>query len=469
MQSVPLPKSVAIIGAGASGLFAARRLRQLGVEQITLFEKENHVGGKCCTYHDPKTPGLIAERGAVVIAPNYGEVIDALIEHGIKTEKTFGAQSDTVEIIAETEKLSWLQKWRLMTEIAAEVWKFNRYVRIYRNACEQLEPLPGYLEESFGKLAKDQGLQHINIFLKPFVSGFGYGDMNDCPAYSVLEYMGYMTIPCLIAQHYGFDSCELRSIEGGFQNLMNKIGENFDVKLSTTISHIKRDAAGVKVDYTDSKGIARTYHAEMLVLAVSPKQWLGLLGADQLTSAEKACVDQLTYYSYPVVICRLKGLPLNYIYKPEALNKEHFGHVAFVATLDTRENPEDGRLCSAYINQLPRNNHDANRSCDGVKKEEILSDLRALQGVTEASIVEYKIWEDYFPTVPWQVRLNLEKEQYAPATRTIYTGSYALGSFEDVACVANRSTQVISKCLKVPVSSVESFQKDVSRFFNVPH
>ncbi len=462
-----LPKSAVVIGAGPSGLFAARRLRQLGMKEITIFEKEDDIGGKCSTFSDPAHPGLITERGAVVIAPNYGEVIDALIEHGITTEKALGVRSDSVEIVSQIEGLTRFQRMQYIAQIGSEVLKFNRLVRKYRRACARLEPLPADLEISFAELAKREGMDHINLFLKPLVSGFGYGDMNDCPAYSVLEYMGTMTIPYLIAQHYGFESCELRSITGGFQHLMRKMGENFTLQTSANIFKVNRSGSGVTVDYLDKRGVKHSHHAEMLVLAISPKHWESVLGKESLTPVEKECVDQLTYYRYPVVICRLKGLPLNNIYKPEALDKKQFGHVALVSTLDKRENPPEGRLCSAYINYLPHHTHDQESKENTDRQEKILADLSALPGVTGVEIIEYKIWDDYFSTLPWKVRLDLEKQQGAPSTKTIYVGSYTLGSFEDVACVANRATLVINNHFQIPGSPLKSFQKDLSRFFRL--
>jgi predicted NAD/FAD-binding protein len=456
MSRFPLPKSVAIIGAGPSGLFAARRFRQLGVQEITIFEKEACVGGKCSTYVDGQDDSLRAERGAFVIAPNYGEVIDALLEKGIGTERTLGARSDEVEILSKTDPLNVFQRMSLACKVAGEVYRFNRAVKAYRKCCNKKLPLPGDLEASFASFAEKYRLETINLLLKPFVSGFGYGDMRDCPTYSVLEYMGTMTIPFLIAQHMGVESCELRSIQGGFQRLMKAISEDFHVVLSADVTKVTRSERGVDIAYRNGEK-SLTFHAEALVLAVSPLQWESLLGKEGLTPLERSCMEQVTYYRYPVVICRLKGLPPSYVYRPEMLNRDHFGHVAFVATLDKREEAGKGRLCSAYINQLP---HHVGEK--GIVWEEIEKELKGLPGVTEVEILECKVWEDYFPSIPWKLRLQLEGAQYAAATKTIYVGSYTLGSFEDVACVASQATRVIDSCFASPTGGL---WKDLQRFF----
>ncbi len=464
MGQFPLPKSVAIIGAGASGLFAARRFRQLGVQEITIFEKENAVGGKCSTYVDKHDNTLRAERGAFVIAPNYGEVIDAMLEKGIGTERTLGARSDEVEILSQTDPMNSFQRMTLACKVAGEVYRFNRAVKKYRKCCEKKLPLPDDLETSFAVFAEKHHLQTINLLLKPFVAGFGYGDMRDCPTYSVLEYMGTMTIPFLIAQHMGVESCELRSIQGGFQRLMKAIAEDFHVILSAQIQKVQRGEHGVDISYKDGSGTDRSLHADALVLAVSPLQWEPLLGKEGLTPLERSCVKEVTYYRYPVVICKLKGLPPCYVYRSEMLNRDHFGHVAFVSTLDKREMDGGGRLCSAYINQLPHHVGERSTEEKEIVLEEIKQELKSLPGVVDVEILECKVWEDYFPSIPWKLRLQLEEGQYAPATRTIYVGSYTLGGFEDVACVASQATRVIDSCFASPSTGL---WKDVKRFFSV--
>lgn len=442
MAKNPLPSSVAIIGAGASALFAARQLRRLGVQEITLLEKENQVGGKCSTYKDPQNPDIQAERGAAVVAPNYGEVFDALKEKGIVTERVLPAYSDTVEIITKYQK-SDCSRVKVLLQLAREIYIFNKLVSLYRKCCTGRHPLPPELEASFGRCAESHGLRHLHLLLKPFITGFGYGDMYDCPTYSVLEYMGYTTIPCLIAQYFAFECCELRSIQGGFQHLMQKIAEDFHVLLGTTITQVVRKRSHTTLHYT-TEGKEASLNVEALILAVSPKHWQNILGPQNLTPIEKTCSSHLTYYRYPVVICRLLGLPAHQIYRPEALQKEKFGHVAFVSTVDKRENPKEGRLCSAYINLLPQHSQTAHLAGAEPQREHILADLRSLPGVIDAEIMEYKVWEDYFSSLPWALRLALENQQYTPATKTLYVGSYTLGSFEDVACVANQAAQLVN-------------------------
>jgi len=55
----PEHRSVAVVGAGVTGLVAAYELRKRGVN-VTLFEASDHAGGMICTSHDD---GFLAEHG----------------------------------------------------------------------------------------------------------------------------------------------------------------------------------------------------------------------------------------------------------------------------------------------------------------------------------------------------------------------------------------------------------------------
>ncbi|MFO2971511.1 FAD/NAD(P)-binding protein [Legionella pneumophila serogroup 10] len=88
-----LPSKVIFIGAGPSGLFAARRLKEIAklqnktVECIFL-EREPVVGGKCHTYSDADYPELKTEWGAALVAPNYGVVLMHYLSMALNSKKS---------------------------------------------------------------------------------------------------------------------------------------------------------------------------------------------------------------------------------------------------------------------------------------------------------------------------------------------------------------------------------------------
>lgn len=463
-----LPRSVAIIGAGPAGLFAARRLKQLGVEKITLLEKNEKVGGKCDTYTDPKHPGLKTERGATAITLNYGVVLDAVAEKNIKTEQFLPTEAETVEIANKISQMRFGEKIKFSAQMCFElIWRYNKLVHSYYHARNHLHPLPKDFELPFAVYAKNYGLENINLFLKPFVAGFGYGAMDEIPTYCVLEYMGYLTLPTIAAAEKIFRKPALNGIHGGFQHLMEEVAKDFNVLTSVKIERVIRKDHGVSIHFVkDNEN--QILDAETLVLAISPMHWPSLGMA--LTETEQECVDNLNFYRYPIAVCHIKSLSANHFFVPEALEKNGFGHVAFLSTRDNRDNPEDGRLCTVYIN-LPQGKNDF--SAEDVRKV-ILQDFKQKFGIAESDIIidEVKIWEDYSPSLPWEIRLKLEKEQNSEETKTIHAGAHTLGSFDSVACVTKRTTEIIDQCYQSAPSYLENCKNELKRmyhFFSRPH
>lgn len=189
--------------AYSSGLFAARQLKEIAklqnktVECIFL-EREPVVGGKCHTYSDAAHPELKTEWGAALVAPNYGVVLDALAEHGIEFEKVMPTASETIEIKQLFEKASSLEKISMEMKLLRELWAFNSDYDVYKKAKQNKKALPDQLLNPFSEYCKLNNMSYLPVLLKPFVPGFGYGDLNFCPAYCVLEYMGKVTMPDIL-------------------------------------------------------------------------------------------------------------------------------------------------------------------------------------------------------------------------------------------------------------------------------
>jgi len=459
----PLPSKVIIIGAGPSGLFAARRLKEIAKAQnkeidIVFIEKENVVGGKCHTYKDPVHPELRTEEGAGAVAPNYGIVIDALKEHQIKFETMIPVADGTVEIKELYASLSFKEKLKFDVAIMHEMRQFNNAYNQYKAAVNNKGDLPEELKLPFSEYCETKGMKYLPIVTKPFVPGFGYGAITHCPTYSVLEYLGKTTIPEILMVDNFTQKPSLLAIHDGFQLLMEKIAAHFDVRLNSEISRVERDAEQVTVHFKQN-GKECVETGDTLILATSPKSWPSL-GMD-MTDVEQQCVNNLEFYRYPVAVYKVKGLPAHQYYFPPALEAQGFGHLALITSRDNRDNPSDGRLCTVYVNLPPGEN---NFQFD---HEAIERELHTIPEVTEVTVVEEKIWEDYMSTLPWELRLALQREQ--GSTNTQYLGSHALGGFEDVACVANVATSAMNEAY-TPTSEIKtSFSTKLGRlnyFFN---
>lgn len=462
-----LPSTVIFVGAGPSALFGARKLQQLAQAQnkkihCIFLEKENVVGGKCHTFTDPRHPALKTEWGAGVIAPNYGVVIEAMKEHHVDFENIMPTAPGTVEIQEFYNNLSLSKKAEFIADLAKELCVFNASYDIYKNAKQHKTSLENDLLLPFMDYCKKRGLEYLPTLVKPFVPAFGYGAVTRCPTYSVLEYLGKLTLPDMLIADRLFNQPPLLGVHGGFQYLMEKMAEGQDVRLNVKVTRIKREANQVTVHYQQN-GKNEIVTGNVLVLANSPRNW-GSLGLE-LTDTEIQCIQQLEYYRYPVAVYRIKGLPPQQYYFPNALEERGFGHLALITTRDNRDNPQEGRLCSVYEN-WPQNDSRSVFDHEALKKE-----LLAIKGVTSVELVEDKIWEDYFSTLPWDLRLKLDRDQQN--SNTFYLGSHVLGGFEDVACVAMKATDTMTE-LFTPQPSFEENNiikniKNAWQFFTAPY
>ncbi len=84
------PPRVAIVGAGISGLVAATELLRAGVDDLTVFEARNRIGGRVWSQaFDPHHPRLIAEMGAMRFPPSATGLFHYLNKHDISATSAF--------------------------------------------------------------------------------------------------------------------------------------------------------------------------------------------------------------------------------------------------------------------------------------------------------------------------------------------------------------------------------------------
>lgn len=237
--------------------------------------------------------------------------------------------------------------------------------------------------------------------------------------------------------------------------MAENIGQHHTIHLSSHIENIQRDAEVVNIQFTNAQGLSCKERFDGLILANAPFNW-PQLGLDT-TELDQECIDNVSYYRYPVAICKIKGLESKQYFFPKALERSGFGHVALITTRDNRNAPEDGRLCTIYVNQLPKtDNFDFQAQWATIQV-----DLQNIEGVSEIELVDTMYWPDYIPTLPWELRLRLEKQQCAEETKTLYLGAYTLGAFEDVLSTANKAYNTVNRLFGTKhYEPVENFSLD---------
>jgi monoamine oxidase len=125
---------VAIVGAGISGLVAARDLSRAGLGNIVVLEARDRVGGR--SYNQDLGDGLIADAGPTWIGPGQTAIADLLRELEIGTIRNFDQGDAVIYLGGETLRVP---------TTASPVTDHNFVARIDVLAAPYLPTPPGRL------------------------------------------------------------------------------------------------------------------------------------------------------------------------------------------------------------------------------------------------------------------------------------------------------------------------------------
>lgn len=453
---------VIIIGGGIGGVSMAKLAKQNGMKP-TIIESKPHLGGKCNTIHHPHDHQVITEGGAALVAysQNYQPITSAMDKLKIRALPPLPTKSSGVHILEALDKDTILQKAEFGINFALQDIRFNVHVVEPYVKARNLPPyqLPDELEIPFSQYAKKYRLEYINDFAIPFVTGFGYGHMSEIPTYSVAEYMEKTIIPQIASSETFLGESPLRTVEGGFQHLVEKMAEEKGIEkiTSATITKISRSEAGVQIEYTVNDTPFKENY-DLLINTLSPYCWPSL-GLD-LTLEEKACIDEVTFYPYTIGVASVldvnskdeKG-------KPKALSKEQqffasgldqkmVGEIALFTTQDARDNPADGRFGTFYMTPEQRTLKEGpvNKEEEQKKFQAKLSALAAKQN-WQITLHSMQTWESYMSSLSWKRRVIMNSQQMRSDKRTVYVGSSFLGGFESTGCVASQAERTFNQII----------------------
>jgi len=297
-------QSIAIIGAGVSGLSTARALLEQGVDArlITVIESNPQAGGKVDSV---QVDGRPYELGAMMIIPHRYAPIEALAKkYNLSTRpvKIKGMDLDitTGKIAAKPSLL----------ESAEAIEEFKRYYLQYKKHFSHLNDpkgfseIPAALQKSWPDFVRDEGYQEMDKAFASILSASGFLRPEDPPQAAQVARMlspdGLFRI-----QTDGIQIFNGR----GYQQLW--LMEAADLAKSdvtflynSTVSSIQRNEQTTSVLIKGGAPLSFDH-----VMYTGNLEYLPEL-LDQASPEEVALYKQVTHYDYRSYIMHIKNLPV---------------------------------------------------------------------------------------------------------------------------------------------------------------
>jgi predicted NAD/FAD-binding protein len=291
--------SVAVIGAGISGLTAAYVLRQ--THRVTLFEREPRLGGHAHTHDVPTRSGSMpVDSGFIVLNDRTYPLLNRLFaELGVATRPTEMSMSIRCDgcglayvggrgadgIFAQRRRIADPRFLRMLTE----VHRFQRAARQHlREAPQSLETYGAFLRRlRFG----EHFVHHYALPVVACVWSMGGNDARDYPAAYLFEFLA----------NHGFlslrDAPQWHVVAGGSRTYVHAIRQHLgDVRVADPATAVARKDDRVVV--IDADGREQAF--DRVVLATHADEALALL-----TDATEDEFEILGAFDYSVNATRL--------------------------------------------------------------------------------------------------------------------------------------------------------------------
>lgn len=308
-NKIDLNQRIAILGSGAAGLSAAEALKLKGYKQVTLFERTDHVGGKCLSV---EINSKNYELGAGILTENNILPLRLAKKYKVPIERAEIGHSMFVNKSGEQiPKQSLLLKLKVLWQL---IFRYRRILKKYR----ELE-LPGFhnldptVTLPFGQFAKENKITDLADVFSLFLTGFGYCYADHVPTAYVLKYANWKTIVAYFKkQVYVFPK--------GMQGLWTRVAKEHDIRFNSVITNINR-AETITIE--TKKG---TEEFDRLIIT-TPLDELSMFM--DLPVQEQALFRKIMYLDYQTILCTVNNFVEATGYVPENFIRERAGHPVF--------------------------------------------------------------------------------------------------------------------------------------------
>lgn len=299
---VPLTTRIAVIGAGPAGLSTALALRDRGFRDVTVFEKEAVVGGKCHSFqHD----GRVYDVGANLTTPRYKNIRALAAKLGmtlrkVKERRIVTLGSEHFESLADASLVE-----RLVVRGGASLYARMRHL----TGIDR----PGYVglrdgvEQPFEHWLQKHGLGMFRELFEVLFVAYGYGKMSDLPAAYALKFFDRTHIQASVDVVLGHDVPFTMDFAEGFEELWERVDARYEIgtRREANILAVRRSPKGVEID-VQQHGATTTERFDKIVLACPLQQALGFLDA---SPQEERLFAKIRTNTYHVTVAKLRDMP----------------------------------------------------------------------------------------------------------------------------------------------------------------
>lgn len=304
------PRTVAVVGAGPSGLAVARELERAG-HRVTVLEEQDTVAGKCQSVH---VDGHAFDLGGHICTNRYERIARLLTELDVETERTSRYRVLDAGGRAVRQPMAFLRDGSLQRYRALRAREFPRIGEpgLAHSARALAAPVAEWIaEHGLDSMAESFGTGYT-------AAGYGHLD-DDIPALYFVKYAemtGLLDPGRELLGHSGDFT-----LVGGFATLWRRVAEELkDVRCGVRVTSVERRADGVRVR-TDSGPV----EADDVVLAVAPDRILPVLDA---TDEERDLAERIRGNAYHTTLAAASGLPADafYFLAAHTASRETAGH-----------------------------------------------------------------------------------------------------------------------------------------------
>ncbi len=355
---------VAIIGGGLSGLVIAEGLYEKGYKNITVFEKEEHVGGKL---HTICYKGKSYEFGALFGLPSQNHLKKMMKKYNVKID---GPKLSRVNYDTCGNKIMQIPK-EFLDDFIEEVERLPDVLATYKSLDHiniyNLEPsmmLP------FSQWCDLNGFVLLKIVYAHHFTSYGLGDTGVVPALYVLRTLTYDNLMSFL------ELPEFCTWKEGVSMLIECLNREMkDIRMAQQVIKISLSSNDQVCVHTDFEVLK----FDRVIIATPLEQFADFYDADY---EMKRFLLSIKYQAFNVYAFIANSIPKGCGFILENLSVDRVGHILIWNTRWDSLGEEAMVMVYAY-------NNPANSKAESLKTIE--SDLIKL-GIQSPRLYQYKNW-----------------------------------------------------------------------------